>query len=35
MPAAAAVGDKIYVIPGNARTGGGSASSVSEAFEPR
>lgn len=31
---APAVGDKTYVISGNTRTGGGSASPVNEVFEP-
>jgi hypothetical protein len=33
-PAVAAVGGKIYVISGNTRTGGGSASPINEVFEP-
>jgi len=33
-PAAAAIGGKIYVVSGNTRTGGGSASPVNEVFEP-
>jgi N-acetylneuraminic acid mutarotase len=33
-PAVAVVGDRIYVVSGNTRVGGGSASPVNEIFEP-